>query len=357
MLMNSQKLLDMSDNKFEELITLIRYSALNASELSSNVAVSFLSNMLKDSKIYGPPNYEVTNEEERRFIEFYEEEKPLEVESDSSSDSRKNRRFNRVSSIKNRLNRIICLFRLNRKSSRIDSKANLEPEVGSKKEKFYISYADLMVPSNVEYDPKRLDIPIYDFRRNSLSSSDSIEIKIAPNDNSFEVPEQKLHPILFESNTLFRQKHPWLHPTLSFTKLCKIKYNVMSLPNLIHHVDPSTSAIAWTLIERLVLNGVLTKFNRKLFSSVCYILAYKFNQDFEYEVINEILTIFTREKNVDAKSIFYNEMKIFALLEFSLKLKYTYIQTHINHYLDFNKISFFELYDTPESTYTMLELD
>ncbi|XP_952531.1 cyclin-like protein, putative [Theileria annulata] len=357
MLVNSKKISEMSDSKFEELITLVRYSALNASELSSNVAISFLSNMLKDSKVYGPPNYEVTNEEERRFIDLYGEERMSEDHGDTSSVSPKSRKFSRVSSIRARITRIMSLFRLSRKNSRMDSKAILEPESVSKREKFYISYADLMVPSTLEYDPKRLDIPIYDFRRSSLSFSESIEIKIATNDNTSEVPEPKPYPLLLESNTLFRQKHPWLHPTLSFTKLCKIKYNFMLLPNLIQHVDPSTSAIAWTLFERLVLNGIITKFNRKLFSSVCYIIAYKFNQDFEYEVINEILTIFKREKNVDGKSIFYNEMKIFALLDFSLKLKYTYIQTHINHYLDFNKTSFFELYDTPESTYTMLELD
>ncbi|UKK02264.2 cyclin-like protein [Theileria orientalis] len=360
MLMNSQKLAEMSDTQFEELVSLIRYSAMNASDLSSNVAMTFLSTMALESKSEAQPNLDLVNEDDRRYMDYIDEEKALEpdlIDSISSSSSSRRERRSRFTTFRFAMSRLFNISK--RREARLAdmNESNIESDRRNKKEKFTISYADLMKPSTFKYEAKFLDVPMHDFRKRSLSYTDSIEVKVVPTEDAMEAPEPKVYSLPFESNTLFRNKHPWLHPTLSFTKLCRIKYVFMTLPNMVQHLDPSTSAIAWTLFERLVLIGIVTKFNRKLYSSICYILAYKFNQDYESDVINEILNIFTREKNMNVKLIFYNEMKIFTLLDFSLKLKYSYIRNHIRHYLEYNKQSFFNLYDTPESTYIMLEMD
>ncbi|AFZ79060.1 hypothetical protein BEWA_019050 [Theileria equi strain WA] len=360
MIVNSQRLSDLSESQFQEIIALIRYSSLKASNLSANVAMTFLSNMPYDSKFETLPSNDPNGAEFSRLtIEYYDDDKNMTIddfvdnEPHISSDGiHKSRLKERISNWKIILKKKIKkLYRFSDNTGAIISDLNEDIAKKSKREKIYISYADLMVPNFYNYDPKHLDIPLHNYKR---KTNEAIDIKIVgADDQSHDYDTLSVPP--FESNELFRQKHPWLHPTLSFTKLCRIKYEILSLPIVVRHLDPSTAAIAWTLFERLVMVGVVTKFNRKLYAATCVILSYKFNQDYESDVLNEIVQYISKERNIDPKTIFYNEMKIFTMLDFSLKLKYSYIQAHIHNFLDLNNLLFFQLYDAPEATYLELE--
>lgn len=369
MIINSRRLSDLSESQFQEIIALIRYSSLKASNLSVNVAMTFLSNMPYDSKFETLPSHDPHGVEfSRQTIEYYEDDKNIIIDESVhegpqiTAEKRKISRLQeRITSWKTILKKIKKLYRLSDDPGAIPNDLHESVAKKSKREKFYISYADLMVPNFYNYDPKHLDIPLYNKRR----TNDIIDIKIVGTNDQTHDHDTLLAPP-FESNELFRQKHPWLHPTLSFTKLwyfsyiyysvfSRIKYELLTLPSVVRHLDPSTAAIAWTLFERLVMVGVVTKFNRKLYAAICLILSYKFNQDYESDVLNEIIQYISKERNIDSKTIFYNEMKIFTMLDFSLKLKYSYIQEHIHDFLDFNNLPFLQLYDIPEATYLELE--
>nr|BAN64928.1 cyclin dependent kinase binding protein, putative [Babesia bovis] len=369
--------------EFQELLTDLRFTSLKTANLSTNVAVAFLTGIPKvkpkesaldattspnDSETYPyrPYNYRDPQDQDH-IIELEEDRIDQQLADDEGEAAKKaqgERDLRNIAMEKESLplrirvsfwfSRLSHSFRryCDRHSDMLKNKSDhsigIEERESQPRKKFYISYAELIIPSQDTYDPNFLDVPIlYALLKSRTSGSMVLPIPEHLESYANAVPEISS---FVELNARFRASNEWLHPTLSLTKLSRIKLMLYIAPHYVMHLDPSTVSSAWILFERLVIKGVVTKQNRKLYAATCLILAYKFNQDGDHVVINEIMAYLCRYRTITARAIFAVEMKVFRYLEFSLKQSYMAMRRHVQDYLEFNRITFMDLYEAPEST-------
>ncbi|KAK1937706.1 putative cyclin dependent kinase binding protein [Babesia divergens] len=384
--------------EFQELLADLRFTSLKTANLSTNVAVAFLTgipHVSRNAEVLNIPtasqdmiSQNVSTPRDKcmldhdNFIELEDDrhERQIAADEEALRESLATARFapgydgdDSAVSIKSKVRywgrRITSSLRgyRNRKSNSLDNIAmrhgDLEQMEVKPKRKFYISYAELIIPSQDTYNPDFLHVPLYyglaKMRHGARAASSHATQLIHDDDigDHYVGPDGSKHDLTptWEVNNRFRQSNEWLHPSLSLTKLSRIKLMLFLAPRRVSYLDPSTVASAWILFERLVIKGTVTKANRKLYAATCLILSYKFNQDGEQVVINEIMAYLCRDRSINARAIFATEMKVFTLLEFSLKQSYSGMCKHVQHYLDFNRITFMDLYEVPESTYLNLE--
>ncbi|CDR93964.1 cyclin dependent kinase binding protein, putative [Babesia bigemina] len=379
---------DYSLTEFQELLTDLRFTSLKTANLSTNVAVAFLTGIphvsrrtcdsslsrmptYNDSYVPGTP-YESYPLDQDRIIELEEEriERQYTVDGDegrsfrrSNSDGHQQEEELGVSKTRMRLMRwqshIANMWRRyrDRRSDILAAPDNhhmgLENRETQRRKKFYISYAELIIPSQDTYNPNFMNIPLHygivKARACGNASPGNSDVFDAPEVLSVEISD------FAEINSRFRLDNEWLHPTLSLTKLSRIKLTMFLAPRFVHHLDPSTVFSAWILFERLVIKGVVTKQNRRLYAATCLVIAYKFNQDGEHTAVNDVIAYLCRDRSITPTAIFASEMKVFTQLEFSLKQSYSGMRRHVQHYLELNHITFMDLYETSESTYLSLE--
>eukprot|EP00916_Digyalum_oweni_P024017 GHVL01039767.1.p1 GENE.GHVL01039767.1~~GHVL01039767.1.p1 ORF type:complete len:357 (+),score=75.64 GHVL01039767.1:44-1072(+) len=125
-------------------------------------------------------------------------------------------------------------------------------------------------------------------------------------------------------NDEFRKLNPWLHKTMSLSKLRNLKADLFNFQeNMSVEIEISTVAMAWMYFEKLVMNNYVAKANRKLFAGVCLVLAYKFNQAFRKDhfsrLVNSIKTLDHKDR-LDEQQILEKEFQVYAYLEFSLMI-------------------------------------
>lgn len=120
-----------------------------------------------------------------------------------------------------------------------------------------------------------------------------------------------------ELNDQFRQTHPDIDPSMSLSKLRKLKTALLKIAEACS-IDLSTVAKAFVLFEKLVLRVLVNKVNRKLIGGCCLLLAVKANGDpsevsldLLFQSINEVL-------EVTRKDLLAAEFAVFAALEFEL---------------------------------------
>ncbi|GBE60850.1 cyclin dependent kinase binding protein [Babesia ovata] len=374
---------DYSLNEFQELLTDLRFTSLKTANLSTNVAVAFLTGIphvarrpndvhlsrlptYNESFVPGTPHESYPLDQDR-IIEFEEERIDRQYTADgeearsfrrSNSDGRNAEDGMGISKARMRLMRwqshIANMWRRyrDRRSDILEVADNhhmgLENRETQRRKKFYISYAELIIPSQDTYNPNFMNIPLH----YGIVKAKSCGNSSPGNSDAFDAPDTTAAELsdFAEINARFRAANEWLHPSLSLTKLSRIKLTMFLAPRSVTHLDPSTVFSAWILFERLVIKGVVTKQNRKLYAATCLIIAYKFNQDGEHVVVNEIIAYLCRDRAITPSAIFASEMKVFTLLEFSLKQSYNGMRRHVQHYLEFNRITFMDLYETSEST-------
>ncbi|KAK2195400.1 bifunctional CDK5 and ABL1 enzyme substrate 1-2/Cyclin-like superfamily/Cyclin [Babesia duncani] len=357
-----QNVTDLTEDEFRDVIADLKLSSLQSSNLSANVAMAFLTSIpsytkVEDSipKTVGRSDVQTAYDAEN-FIDFdyddFEQRSMgghvlIDHDAMSDADDRKTNLRNRIAKW-----RESWMQRFKISNSTIVPN-NEKPPSEKKRSKFYISYAELIVP-DVEYTfgTPHLQVPILpEFCITRKNQTQDFGDPKTQETGSFDY---SLHRA--ELNRKFRNENTWLHPTLSLTKLSKIKQNLLLAANEIAPLDPSSAAFAWTLFERLVIKGTVTKHNRKLYSGTCLVLAYKFNQDGEPDVINNILQHLKRDdKTITPKLVFSIEMKIFTLLDFSLKQNYKCIQSIVHDYLELNGCTFQDLYGSPEDVFIKMD--
>ncbi|GFE55014.1 cyclin dependent kinase binding protein [Babesia ovis] len=385
---NTSQLDEYSLGEFQELITDLRFTSLKTANLSTNVAVAFLTGIPRvkpkesavnvssspnDSETYASRTpHEGYPLDQDHIIELEEERLDQQLAADEGEaarrahDERQARTLAhehasmslrmRISSWFSRLSRRLrryCDRHSDILKNKSDHSMGIEERESQSRKKFYISYAELIVPSQDTYDPNFMDIPVI-YAILKARSCGSLTFPIPEHLESYTSVAAEITN-LNELNARFSSSNEWLHPSLSLTKLSRIKLMLYMAPHYVTHLDPSTVFSAWILFERLLIKGVVTKPNRKLYAATSLVLAYKFNQDGENIVINEIIAYLCRDRSITARAIFAAEMKVFRQLEFSLKQSYSGMRRHVQDYLDFRDITFMDLYETPESTY--LELD
>ncbi|KAG0003883.1 CDK5 and ABL1 enzyme substrate 1 [Entomortierella chlamydospora] len=140
-----------------------------------------------------------------------------------------------------------------------------------------------------------------------------------------------------ELNEHFRSRHPTIDPSITLSKIRKVKTDLLAISEELD-LEISTTALAFAYFEKLVMKGnwkgkdssnlssestssPVTKENRKLIACVCLLLAYKVNEpkrpsgDF-----GVLMKQMTKYMDVAPKDIKEHEFQVFSLLEFNLYL-------------------------------------
>lgn len=122
-------------------------------------------------------------------------------------------------------------------------------------------------------------------------------------------------------NEQFRDRHPQLPPSLTFSKIRNLKKSLL-LGCLALDVEVSTAAYAYVCFERLCLKGIVTKTNRHLTMAVCLVLAFKFLEPLtgNSSRIDSLMSFVDREWEVSRKEVFEAEFGVFVQLGFLLHL-------------------------------------
>lgn len=154
-----------------------------------------------------------------------------------------------------------------------------------------------------------------------------------------------------EINHVFRQNNPWIDPSMSLTKIRKIKTLFVSLcpgtavvraTNEVPPLDISTAAYASIYFEMLVVKDRVVKSNRMLIGATCMLLAVKFN---EYGVtkhqhklrliISELSLVF----GVRKADLLRTEFHVLTSLNFDLHLRLSRVRQHMEHLAKLNNLS------------------
>jgi hypothetical protein len=135
-------------------------------------------------------------------------------------------------------------------------------------------------------------------------------------------------------NEQFRDRHPHLPPSLTFSKIRNLK-KALLLGCLALDIEVTTAAFAFVCFERLCLKGVVNKINRYLTMSVCLVLAYKFLEPLTgpSDRLDRLMSFIDREWEVSKKEVFEAEFGAFVQLGFLLHLPYQHIYTVYNKML------------------------
>lgn len=122
-------------------------------------------------------------------------------------------------------------------------------------------------------------------------------------------------------NEQFRDRHPNLPPSLTFSKIRNLKKSLL-LGCLALDIEVSTAAYAYVCFERLCLKGIVTKSNRHLTMAVCLVLAFKFLEPLTggSSRLDGLMSFVDREWEVSRKEVFEAEFGAFAQLGFLLHL-------------------------------------
>eukprot|EP01038_Epipyxis_sp_PR26KG_P012988 gene12988-17416_t len=136
-------------------------------------------------------------------------------------------------------------------------------------------------------------------------------------------------------NEEFRERHPHLPPSLTLSRIRKLKKRIL-LFCLSIEIELSTVAIAFINFERLCLKCLVTKANRRLAMAVSIVLAYKFNENSTttensltdyHKILASLFQYFDTEWDLDKKQVFDAEFGAFVHLGFSLHIPYQHIHS------------------------------
>ncbi|KMS64714.1 hypothetical protein BVRB_017430, partial [Beta vulgaris subsp. vulgaris] len=101
-------------------------------------------------------------------------------------------------------------------------------------------------------------------------------------------------------NRQFSMKHPWLHPSMSLSKIRSVKNKMLAVIRELD-MEISTAAIACAYFEMLLIKGAIKKEIRNVLAAVCLLLASKFNAGAgdQVELLDSACDIFrVRRQNV-----------------------------------------------------------
>jgi len=224
--------------------------------------------------------------------------------------------------------RIICF-----KSGRAGKRKKKEPGY---------SFAALLTAKDHFHNPFYLDDPRSNQNtKHTILSLESYHVSIIPFTRTKRLKE--------ELNDIFAKKHPWLHKSLTLSKLRNLKRDLLRISDKdkFPDLDISTIAISWVYFERLILKGIIHKANRKLMAGVCLTLAYKFNQRFRGKMFRKFATCIRemdRKDRLNVNDIREAEFKVFCLLDFEMHLHLEELLPQLEGFLSLRDTSIKEYY-------------
>ncbi|SBO26859.1 cyclin dependent kinase binding protein, putative [Plasmodium knowlesi strain H] len=203
-----------------------------------------------------------------------------------------------------------------------------------KERKKGISYEHLLTPSRHVYDAFCLFNPRFkQGKHHTVMCLQGYNVSV--------IPFVKAKKLKEEVNELFNEINPWIHKSLTLSKLRNLKIDLFNLISNIPQIDISTICCAWVFFERLVIKGYVHKSNRKLYAATCLILSLKFYQHDDMQILEKLLFYIQKldkKENLTPSLIFSVEFLVYRLLDFSLQHTYEHIRPHIYQYLE-SKVS------------------
>lgn len=119
-----------------------------------------------------------------------------------------------------------------------------------------------------------------------------------------------------ELNDQFRQIHPSLEPSLTLSKIRKLKVYLVKAAEQAG-LELSTVAKAFTFFEKLVLKGLVGKANRKLVGATCLLLATKANDSKDVRM-PALFHALAEHLEASKPEVLAAEFPVLAALEFDL---------------------------------------
>lgn len=182
------------------------------------------------------------------------------------------------------------------------------------------SYAGYLIPGDASsYDPDFLD----DQSLRQGNRLEAYQVSVIP----FVRPRH----LKEELNDQFRCRHPWLHSSISLSKLRNLQKDLREITVVIPDLDMSTVALAWVYFEKLVLADRVRKGNRKLLAGACLILAFKFNQRGDRASLRQLekcIRKLDRKDQLNSAALRDAELCVFVWLKFGL---HTYRRAALPH--------------------------
>ncbi|EUD66323.1 hypothetical protein C922_03239 [Plasmodium inui San Antonio 1] len=216
-----------------------------------------------------------------------------------------------------------------------------------KERKKGISYEHLLSPSKHEYDAFCLFNPRFkQGKHHTVMCLQGYNVSV--------IPFVKAKKLKEEVNELFNEINPWIHKSLTLSKLRNLKIDLFNLISNIPQIDISTICCAWVFFERLVIKGYVHKSNRKLYAATCLILSLKFYQHDDMQILEKLLFYIQKldkKENLTPSLIFSVEFLVYRLLDFSLQHTYEHIRPHIYQYLESKELNFEDVYGISEEVY------
>ncbi|KJP88919.1 hypothetical protein AK88_01413 [Plasmodium fragile] len=216
-----------------------------------------------------------------------------------------------------------------------------------KERKKGISYEHLLTPSKHEYDAFCLFNPRFkQGKHHTVMCLQGYNVSV--------IPFVKAKKLKEEVNGLFSEINPWIHKSLTLSKLRNLKIDLFNFISNIPQIDISTICCAWVFFERLVIKGYVHKSNRKLYAATCLILSLKFYQHDDMQILEKLLFYIQKldkKENLTPSLIFSVEFLVYRLLDFSLQHTYEHIRPHIYQYLESKELKFEDVYGISEEVY------
>ncbi|TMW57993.1 hypothetical protein Poli38472_013467 [Pythium oligandrum] len=139
-----------------------------------------------------------------------------------------------------------------------------------------------------------------------------------------------------ELNKKFQEKHTWLDSDLSLSKIRNLKRETLTTCQRLD-LEVATAALACVYFEKLVLSHYVNKSNRKLYMSVCLLLAAKFNEPHASDalrlMIKKILAEIDQVHSLPSRDVLTTEFKVYAQLSFNLHVPLAEIHPHFTRLL------------------------
>ncbi|KNE68293.1 hypothetical protein AMAG_12960 [Allomyces macrogynus ATCC 38327] len=161
------------------------------------------------------------------------------------------------------------------------------------------------------YDPNYLDDP-------ALTTGRHKTVMALPGMLGSILQYTRPEDVKQDLNARFRATHPDVDPSLTLSQIRNLKRRLIKVAQ-IHDLEISSVAKAFVYFEKLVLNRIVQKPNRRLIGAICLLLATKVNEPKGFK-FGPLLDTLAKELGVSAKAIREHEFQTFAQLEFNLYL-------------------------------------
>ncbi|KYQ89393.1 argonaut-like protein [Tieghemostelium lacteum] len=168
---------------------------------------------------------------------------------------------------------------------------------------------------------------------------DNAELKTGKHRTVMNLPSYKVSIFPFikkgaikeELNEQFRQKHTWINPQTGITlyKIRKIKRKLKKIA-LLADLDISTLALAFVLLEKMIIRNQIFKPHFKLYSVCCLLLAAKFNDSKALESLASLFDAIEKKFSITKKELIQTEFQVFSLVSFGLFTDYHDVIPHLN---------------------------